>query len=51
MLLEQVEKEKFEIHVQLQKRRIKKKKERMETDAGDKLCPTEEALKLTPGSQ
>lgn len=50
MLLEQVEEEKFEIHVQLQKRRIKKK-ERMQTDAGDKLYPTEEALKLTPGSQ
>lgn len=43
VLLEQVEEEKFEIHMQLQKRRIKKKK-RVQTDAGDKLYPREEAL-------
>lgn len=42
MPLEQVEEEEFEIHMQHQKRI--KKKERVQTDAGDKLYLREKAL-------
>lgn len=44
--------EKLKMHMRIQKgRRIKMKKERMQTDPGEKLYPREEAVTAhTPGS-